>query len=499
MEYLVTAQEMKNCDKNTIEKFHMPSEVLMERAALSVVEEIQKALFCTNTVLVVCGSGNNGGDGFAIGRLLHLQGKKVQIFFAGNIEKMTKETRLQMEIAKCYGVTIATEFPKEDFSLVIDALFGIGMTRKIEKPYFATITKINALKNQGAKVVAVDIPSGIHTDTGKVMNIAVKADLTVSFAYRKLGTLLYPGADYCGKVVVGDIGITGDGFNGVMPKAITYDEKDLARLPKRENYGNKGTFGKLLVIAGSEGMSGAAYLCGKAAFRTGAGMVRIYTWEGNREVLQKILPEAMVTTYKEDDVAHTNLKKCLSWADIICLGPGLGQSKVSEVILEKVLTENQKPLVMDADGLNLVAKNKIDLSEKAFPVVVTPHLGEMARLTGQEIGYIKDNVVKFAVEYAKANKVTCVLKDARTIVAWGSEDFYVNSSGNHGMATAGSGDVLAGIIAGLLGQGLDAIEGARLGVFLHGVAGERAGEALGKPALMASDIIDFIGNEGRKE
>lgn len=499
MKYLVTAQEMKQCDKNTIEKFGMSSEVLMERAALGVVEEIKNAGFEAEKILVVCGSGNNGGDGFAIGRLLYLQQKRVQILLVGDLEKLTKETKQQMKIAKNYGVEIITEFPAETFDLIVDAIFGVGIARAVEGVYYSVISKINEQAEHGAKVVAVDIPSGIHTDTGAIMNIAVKADLTVSFAYRKMGTLFYPGADYCGKVVIKDIGITLDGFGDTLPKAFTYDLVDLNKLPKRTNFGNKGTFGKILVIAGSEGMSGAAYLCGKSAFRTGAGMVRIYTWEGNREILQRILPEAMITTYKEAEAEHTELEKCLSWADIICLGPGLGQSELAGKILEKVLRENKKPLVIDADGLNLIAIKHIDLNEKDYPIVITPHLGEMARLTDLEIGYIKDHIAEVAVTYAKEKRVICVLKDARTVVSWGEETFYVNSSGNNGMATAGSGDVLSGMIAGLLGQRLDGAESARLGVFLHGLAGDKAGEVLGKPAVMASDIIDYIGNEGRKE
>ncbi len=498
MRHLLTAQEMKKSDKRTIEHFWVPSVVLMERAALSVVDEIEKAQFLTEKVLVVCGNGNNGGDGFAIGRLFMEKGVAVTLFFAGNPEKMTGETALQKQIAESYGINIVTEFPREDFSLVIDALFGIGLTRDVEGAYEKVIAQMNRLKQTGCKIVAVDIPSGIHTDTGKVMNVAVKADLTVSFAYEKLGTCFYPGAEYSGKVVVRDIGITEKSFEE-SPKYFTYEKDDLDKLPKRRKDGNKGTFGKVLVIAGSEGMSGAAYLCGKAAFRTGAGMVQIYTWEGNREILQKILPEAMITTYGADDKEHKALAKCLSWADVLCMGPGLGQSETADALLKKVLAENRKPIVIDADGLNLTAKNKIQLEKIESPVIMTPHLGEMARLTEKSVGDIQQTLMDTAVEYANERQVVCVLKDARTIVAWGEEKAYINTSGNCGMATAGSGDVLSGILAGLLGQGLNAAECGRLGVFLHGLAGDAAAKHLGKPALMASDIIDYIGNEGRAE
>lgn len=499
VQYLVTAQEMKQCDNNTIEQQGMTSEVLMERAALSVVEEINKAGWGKKKTLVVCGSGNNGGDGFAIGRLLFLQGTPVKILFAGKSEKMTRETGVQYKIAENYGVPVVNRFPEENFEVIVDALFGIGITRDVEGDFYTIIDRIEKQHCTGTKVLAVDIPSGIHTDTGKVMNIGIKADLTVTFAYRKLGTVLYPGADYCGRMVVKNIGITDHGFMKKMPKAFTYDAEDLEKLPERANDGNKGTFGKVLVIAGSEGMSGAAYLCGKGAFRAGAGMVQIYTWDGNREVLQNLLPEAIITTYPEGEQDHLKLEKCLCWADVVCIGPGLGQSETAKAALEKVLELNKKPLVADADGLNLIAGNQMDIKGKSYPVVVTPHPGEMARLTGLETGYIKEHMAETAIRYAKENQLICVLKDARTVVAWGEDTYYVNTSGNSGMATAGSGDVLAGIIAGLAGQGLELSESARLGTFLHGIAGDRAGKAYGKAAVMASDIINFLGNEGRME
>lgn len=506
MEYLVTAHEMKRCDKNTIEKYGLPSEVLMERAALGVVEEIVNSGWNVKKALVVCGSGNNGGDGFAIARLLFLQGVVVKVIFAGKEERLTKECRMQRQIALNYGIPVLTGFSDEeaddevfeDADIVVDALFGVGLSRNVEGVFEKIIERINMLGSRGAKIVAADIPSGINSDTGEVMNAGVKADLTVSFAFRKLGSVFYPGAAFCGRLVVRDIGITKEAFLGEMPEAFTYTKKDTDRFPKRRADGNKSTFGKVLVIAGSEGMSGAAYLCAKAVFRTGAGMVRIYTWEGNREILQTLLPEGMVTTYRAGETEHTELEKCLSWADTICMGPGIGQDKTARALLKKVFQINEeKPLVLDADALNLIAENARNMREScSCPIVITPHPGEMARLTGRKIEYIKEHMAEMARAYAKENKLVCVLKDARTVVSGGNDRYYVNLTGNSGMATAGSGDVLSGVISGLISQGMDLEEAACLGVFLHGEAGDRAASVLGEPAVMAGDIINYLGNEG---
>ncbi len=490
MKYLLSACEMKAWDSNTIRQFHMPAMVLMERAALKVVEAMEREQLDVSNVLVLCGTGNNGGDGIAIARLLFLAGSEVTVYFPGDVSRLTQEALCQLAIAESYGIKTDTTLPEKTYTVIVDALFGIGLTREIAGDYREAILAVEALA-QGKKkipVVAVDMPSGIHGDTGEIMGVALKADVTVTFGGRKLAQLLYPGTEYCGSCIVADIGITEESLLG-KPLGCTYERKDLARLPKRAEDGNKGTFGKVLVIAGSHDMCGAAYLSALSAFRMGAGMVRIYTDRANREALFTMLPEAILTTYEGEDFAF--LSECMDWADVVVFGPGIGTNKCSRMLFEKTwkfLSIKKLPCVMDADALNLYGEMRA--GEKCgFPVVMTPHLGEMSRLTGKKIQDIKSNLIKTGVEYAKEKGIVLVLKDARTVVSWGEEYFYVNSSGNCGMATAGSGDVLSGCIGALIGQGLEPSEAARLGVYLHGMGGDSMAEKKGKAAMMAGDII----------
>lgn len=495
MKYLLSAQEMKEWDSNTIHQFHMPSMVLMERAALKTVETMKKEQLDVSNVLVLCGIGNNGGDGIAIARLLFLAGSEVTIFFPGDKSRVTDETKSQLAIAESYGIRTDTTLAEKPYTVIVDALFGIGLTREISGNFREALLAVERLA-EGNKnkrkipIVAVDMPSGIHSDTGAVMGVALAAALTVTFGEKKLGQLLYPGAEYCGKCVAAEIGITKESLPKI-PKGFTYDEEDISRLPKRTPSGNKGTFGKLLVIAGSKDMCGAAYLSALAAFRMGVGMVRIYTDRANREALLTMLPEAILTTYDED---FCELSNCMDWADGVVFGPGIGTNKCSRGLFQEtlhLLSIKKLPCVMDADALNLYGE-LMDRKLCEFPVVMTPHLGEMSRLTGMGIPEIKSSLIETAVQYAKERGVVLVLKDARTVVSWGEDRFYLNSSGNSGMATAGSGDVLTGCIGALMVQGLELDEAARLGVYLHGLGGDIMAEEKGKAAMMAGDIISGI-------
>ncbi len=496
MRYLLSAQEMKSWDSNTILQFHMLSMVLMERAALKVVDAMEQEGLDVSNVLVLCGTGNNGGDGIAIGRILFLAGSKVTVFMPGDRNHLTEETRCQLAIAEGYGMKTDTTLKKKPYTVIVDALFGIGLTRKISGDFREALLAVEALaaenENRNIPIVAVDMPSGIHSDTGEVMGVALKAALTVTFGAKKLGQVFYPGTEYCGKCVTAEIGITKESLLE-MPKGFTYGREDLARLPKRAADGNKGTFGKLLVIAGSKDMCGAAYLSAMAAFRMGVGMVRIYTDAINRGVLNTLLPEAIVTTYKDKE-AFRELEECMDWADGVVFGPGIGMNKCSKRLFEEVLrllAIKKLPCVMDADALNLYSEQKQGQGLD-FPVILTPHLGEMSRLTRMEISQIKSSLIETAVCFAREAKAVLVLKDARTVVSWGHDQFYLNSSGNSGMATAGSGDVLTGCIGALMVQGLELAEAARLGVYFHGLAGDAAAGEMGKESLMAGDIIRGI-------
>lgn len=491
MKYLVTQSEMKQYDKNTIERLNYPSILLMERAALVTVESIrQEKGAAPYSVLVVAGCGNNGGDGIAAGRLLMLQGCKVDFVLLGERDKCSAETTAQLDILKGYGYKPYDRITGSEYDIVIDAIFGIGLSRDIEGRYKDAVLKINEMDSY---VCSIDIPSGIHADLGRILGCAVRADLTVSYGFSKLGEILYPGAEYCGKIVCGQMGIDDNSFFGRKPYWYTYDSLDDIRLPHRKPDGNKGTFGKALVIAGSDSMCGAAVMAGKSVFRMGAGMVRIVTSKKNRDVILKAMPEAMLTIYDEN--LEEEFKKALEWADCILIGPGISKGRYAAWLLDRCLNESRLPMVIDADGLNLLAEMQ-DISSGIFAdrdVILTPHLKEFARLYGCNIKEASDNLTVYPQKLADRLNCIVVCKDARTVVARPhAENSFINTSGNSGMATAGSGDVLAGIITGLLVQGMEAAQAATAGVYLHGMAGDMAAEKCGVRSMMATDIIEQV-------
>ena len=491
---MVKSDEMKAYDKDTIQKIGIPSLVLMERAALVTVDEIEKCRRIEEKVLVVAGNGNNGGDGLAIGRILALKGAEVTFLLAGSREKATQETSTQIRIIENLGFSIQSKLENEEYDMVIDALFGIGLSRNVEGNYLALIEELNRMKDRGAYICSVDIPSGICADTGKIMGCAVKADLTVSYAYAKRGHLLYPGKTYAGILKVRDIGIP-EQLNVSCPAtAFTYEKQEINQLlPKRRADGNKGTFGKVILFAGSCDMCGACLICAESIMRAGAGMVKIVSPVCNREVIQRALPEAMLLSY-EGQADEAELMKSLQWADVLVAGPGIGTREESLKILRTCLESSKIPAVLDADALNLLSENaglqKLILEQKGRQIVLTPHPGELTRLLQMDMEQYRNNreeMIKMLVE-----RYGCIVaaKDAVTIVAAaGKEQIYINTSGNDGMATAGSGDALAGIIGGLIAQRMEGFEAAALGVFLHGLAGEAAAERNSKYGVMATDIV----------
>lgn len=489
MIYLPGAGQMKEADRYTIERLHVPSLELMERAAASCVSSIKEKGFDLTRVLVVCGSGNNGGDGFAIARMLVKEGVAVHVFLAGNREHCTAETETQIRLLEETGAAICNEYPEDEYSIIIDAIFGVGLSRKIEGHYAEVIEKMN--QAPGIKM-AVDIPSGISADTGCVLGTAFRADLTVTFQAEKLGMSLYPGKEYCGEVKISDIGISSYIFENNIDVAYTNEEREFAAfLPQRKEDSHKGTYGKLLIIAGSKGMSGAAYLNGLSAYLTGAGLVRIYTPQENRIILQELLPEAIITVY--DHFCKEEVVSLLAWADAVCIGSGIGTDDRADSILKTVLENADIPCVVDADGLNLIGKDRQYLEKLRHEnYIFTPHIKEMSRLTGIGVADIKNERMKLLKEFVEKYRMTCILKDARTAVQSRGERTYINMTGNCAMAKAGSGDVLAGIAAGLLVQGITCRDAAVLAVYLHGKAGDRARTEKGSYSVMARDLMSNI-------
>ncbi|MBQ8279357.1 MAG: NAD(P)H-hydrate dehydratase [Roseburia sp.] len=490
MRYLVNSREMRQYDSNTIDVRKVPALLLMEQAALAACEEIEKIANKSEPLLIVCGVGNNGGDGLAIGRILFLKGFSVELVLVGDEEKATEQNKKQKEILSAYGITILKEIPaNKQYQMVIDAVFGVGLTRNVEGVYKTVIEDMNRV---AAYKVAIDIPSGISADNGAILGVAFKADMTITFAFDKVGLHLWPGNTLVGHIIIKEIGITEQSFLENKPEVMTVEDSDLDEMAVRPSHSNKGTFGKLLIIAGSENMAGAAILAGKSAYASGCGLVRILTPETNRMILQTSVPEAILTTYVtgEDNLVIVN--DAVAWADVILIGPGIGMSDTSERILKQVLKIATVPIVLDADALNLLAKEVSVLKTPHGKMVVTPHMGEMSRLTGHDIKYLQEKLIEIAKEFANIYDVTCVLKDERTIVSVPNGKSFVNLSGNAGMATAGSGDVLAGMIASFMAQGMPDEKAAPFAVYLHGAAGDNMVKETGKAGLMASDLIEGV-------
>lgn len=486
MKQIVTGGQMKLLDEYTIHEIGIPSLVLMERAALSVFQALREENFPLKRVLVLCGTGNNGADGVAVARMLHMTGVSADICILGKKDHYTEEMRKQVKIAENYHISFVKNAVPAEYTTIVDAVFGVGLSREVGGKYRDTI---EALNRSGAKVMAVDIPSGISADTGKVLGCAVKADVTVTFAYEKAGLLFYPGASCAGKVRTADIGIYRLPQNDFELSIQSCEERDLCRIPARKPDGNKGTFGKIFLAAGSRDISGAAYLSACAALRAGAGMIKVHTREENRQALTTMLPEAMYSFYDDEEIRKEQIREGLAWADVIGVGPGLGTGQQAEDILYTILAEGRKPLLIDADGLNLLAGRMEVLSQYPAPVLVTPHLGEFSRISGVSVEEWKEAPLYLTKRFAGKYHLTVVCKDSRTVISDGGEEIFINTSGNSGMATAGSGDVLFGILMGFLSQGLSAREAAALGVYFHGMAGDMAAAQKGEYSMIAGDII----------
>lgn len=503
MEYLADSHTMKAVDNCSIQEFKIPSVVLMERAALGVSVFIKELIEKNNhnkcvKAVCVCGSGNNGADGLAVARQLNEDGINVCVVLAG-ASQGTEEYRLQKDIVARLGIECMEYDGNIDFSeydYIVDAIFGIGLSRNIEGSYAHIVEAVNEAGKMGAVVVAVDIASGINADNGQIMGVAVKADYTVTFGYKKTGIMFYPGATYSGNVEVVNAGFVPasvlhskvDGFGSTF----TYTEADIDRLMVRTPDSNKGTYGKALIIAGSKNMGGAAVLSASAAYRSGIGLVKVLTHEANRIPVLVKMPECLITTYQENMPLAAELHTDFTWAGSIAAGPGLSRSGVAAEITRCVLEADNKVRVLDADALNIIAAEHIDF--KGSPdgsIIVTPHLKEMSRLTGESVADIKKDLVQCAKKYAVKHQCICVLKDARTVVTDGT-NVYINCTGNDGMSTGGSGDVLTGLIGGMTAMGIDAFDAACLSVYVHGRAGDMAAAKKGRAGMTASDIAEAV-------
>ena len=504
MRQLVTGQQMKEIDRHAIEEIGIPSMVLMERAALAAADETEKAWkektgrgLLGAKVCIFCGTGNNGADGAAMGRIFFLRGAEVSLILAGSADRRTREMEEQLAIAARIGIP-AEPFPgdvPEACDIAVDALFGVGLSREV-KGVFADAIKAFCEISAGIKT-AVDIPSGISSATGQVLGTAVQADLTVTFGFEKLGTVLYPGRTFAGKTIVADIGFPDFGeYEGY--RYFSMEKSDLSLIPERKADSHKGTWGKVLIAAGSAGMCGAAYLSALSAYRMGAGLVKIMTVRENGPVLQTLLPEAILSLYdretaeEEPELLKEQVENECAWAEVIALGPGLGKEPYVSRLVEYVLLSAYVPIVVDADGLNAVAEYPHLAEFLTENVIITPHLGEMSRLTGKEVPELRADLCAAAAAYSEEHGVTCVLKDAVTVIASRDGNVCLSGSGTPAMAKGGSGDVLTGILAGLLAIGMEIEDAAFLGTYIHGLAGNLAVNGRSVHSVLAGEIADCL-------
>ncbi len=515
MKRIVTSQQMRWADYNTSESLHVPSAVLMERAALAVADSVCALMEASaetkgnkggRDILVAAGPGNNGGDGFAAGRILMERGFSVSFLLLGGRKRASQleEEQILSVLALDSGIHLyesASEITCDPF-VIVDGIFGISLNRDVEGEYARTINYVNSCRQKGSYVVSIDIPSGLNSDTGEVMGMAVHADLTVCCGYIKLGELLGESIHYTGEIKCADIGITEASFEEkadfLMP------ERQDITLPARRRDGCKGDFGKLLIAAGSEKMCGAAILSARAALKTGAGMVKVFTHESNRTAVTVGVPEALIETYTTADPRlEEKLADCAAWCDGAIAGPGLSTSQDARRLVRTLLREFKKKgesrLVIDADALNCIASDPPILEDwkrghgTYSGGIITPHVGEMSRLNGKDISAIKMALAREAVSFAKEYSVTVVLKDFRTVTAYPEGRTFINVFGNSGMATAGSGDVLAGILGAVSCSEAADRDSAWKAVGIHALAGDAAAKVHGEHALTAGNIADMIG------
>ena len=505
MKYLLDSAAMKKIDEYSIKTTGIPSVVLMERAALSVSSFVEKLAYNKKdsekkdiSICVVCTKGNNGADGLAAIRQLYLHGYKTLVYEAGRKELGTDEYELQKNIIKNLEIPFECAvqdniLPLDEYDFIIDAMFGIGLSRDVTGVYAQLIDEINRVS---AVKVAVDIPSGLSAGIVQVSNKKVKADYTVTFGYNKTGIMFYPGASYSGIVEVINAGFVTDdilhrkveGFGSIF----TFDDKDVGRLLVRKPDSNKGTYGRTLIIAGSKNMGGAAILSASAAYRSGTGLVKVLTHEINKTALLCRMPECLISTYLDDMPLAAELKADFEWAKSIAVGPGLSMNGVAAEITRCVLEREDKVRILDADALNIIAAEHIDYKgSNEGRIIITPHIMEMSRLTGKTTADIKEHMIETAKEYAIQHSCICILKDARTVVTDGQK-VYINCTGNDGMSTGGCGDVLTGLIAGMTAMGLDAFDAACLSVYVHGKAGDYVAAGKGRAGMTAADISEAI-------
>jgi NAD(P)H-hydrate epimerase len=497
---VAAVEEMRRLDREAEELFGIPESLLMENAALAVVRAMERpGPLAGKRVVVLCGTGNNGGDGFAVARKLLSHGAVPAVFLAGDPERLSGAAEMNYRILLRLPVRVERldsigEFAAEigRSHLIVDALFGTGLAREVSGIHREAILEIN---RSGRTVYSVDIPSGVSGDTGEILGLSVKADHTVTFGLPKRGNLLYPGAGQGGKLHVSHIS---------FPPSLSGDERISMEinlpvsLPPRKPDGHKGDFGEALFVAGASGYYGAPFLSAMAFLRAGGGYARLAAPRSVVPVLAAKGGEIVFLPQEETprgSLAGKSRESILGTArnmDFVVLGPGLSLDGETADLVRDLAREVETPLLIDGDGITAVAKDPGILSERRGPTVLTPHMGEMARLTGRPVGELERDRVEILRETSGRLRAFMVLKGAHSLVADPRGRVWINLTGNPGMATAGSGDVLTGAVAAMAGLGLPLPDAVRMGVFVHGLAGDLAGRFLGEDGLTAGDLLDYL-------
>lgn len=503
---LATNEQMAQVVKIAVREFGIPGIVLMENAGFAMLHEIVKDFPPSSRIVILCGNGNNGGDGFVLARHLHQRGYGLHIFHVGYPEHLIGDSEINYKIVSKLKIPMSQIHNEKELqelfielgrcNLVVDCLIGTGLFASANG---VDAKIIQAVNEATCKVYSVDIPSGVGGNDGRIGSCAIRADKTITFSLPKVGNLLFPGAEYNGELVIRDIGIPQEVINEVpMTYEVITQKMVVDMIPKRDRTSHKGYYGKARMIAGSMSMAGAAILTTKAALRSGLGMARLYVPDSINHIMKTAVPELITIPFQElrkgvIGINHIDtILKDAPDSDVFAIGPGCGISFELEEIVKNIIEKVSSPIILDADALNVLAKDVNVLKLKQSPIIITPHMGEMSRLTGKPLEEIIENPVFTARNFAVEWQIYVVLKSARTVVATPEGNVYVNINGNSGMSTAGTGDVLTGIITGMVGQGLTPLQAAIVGVFVHGMTGDRVAERLGEHGLLAGDLVESL-------
>lgn len=510
---LVTANQMQDMDKQTIESFGIPGLVLMENAGRGAVDFLLKKFqnIKVKKIAVIAGRGNNGGDGFVMARYLMEKGMIVNTFLLSSKEKITGDAKINMVLAqklcdRSHSCSIIEIRDADTFKevkhrilhhdLFIDAILGTGLNSDVRGFFKDAIELINASPRP---VFSVDIPSGLNSDTGQPLGIAVKADATATFAFAKVGHIIYPGNSYTGDLKVIDIGIPNFIAQEKNIKLSLIEKNEIAACFKPRDFQNhKGSYGHLLVIAGSIGKTGAACLCANAAMRSGTGLVTLGVAKSLNKIIESQVIESMTHPLPEkekgslSDNCFNEIQTLLKGKQALALGPGLGLRKSTKKLVNKLIEKSDVPLIIDADAINCIAKNLTVLKKKKAPAILTPHPGEMARLCDMTTSDIQADRIGIASQFAKTHDVILVLKGAQTVVSLPDGRSYICPTGNPGMASGGMGDVLTGMIAGFCAQGFSPEKASLAGVYIHGLCADILSKDIGAFGFVATDMIPMI-------